>query len=162
MGNNLLIIIFLLLIGCSSNKNIYSNISEKNVYGPINYPFNEEDVIDVSGLMMNQSFSNFFISSASRFLTLKVLNKMNSLSDINKEKHLKAIYIAVNYLEVGKKSIWMDKKKKVDGEVKIVRRFYVDNNQCVSYRETIARKKKINIDYITACNIDNEWVIKNV
>ena len=56
----------------------------------------------------------------------------------------------------------MDKKKKVDGEVKIVRRFYLDNNQCVSYRETIARKKKINIDYITACNIDNEWVIKNV
>ena len=75
MGNNLLIIIFLLLIGCSSNKNVYSNISEKNVYGPINYPFNEEDVIDVSGLMMNQSFSNFFISSAFRFLTLKALDR---------------------------------------------------------------------------------------
>ena len=27
----------------------------------------------------------------------------------NKEKHLKAIYIAVNYLDVGKASIWTDK-----------------------------------------------------
>ena len=87
---------------------------------------------------------------------------MNALSNINKEKHLKAIYIAVNYLQVGKKSIWIDKKKKVDGEVKILRRFYIDDNQCVSYRETITKKKKINIAYITACNISNEWVIKNV
>ena len=38
---------------------------------------------------------------------------MNSLSDKNKEKHLKAIYIAINYLEAGKTSVWYDTNKKV-------------------------------------------------
>ncbi len=112
--------------------------------------------------MINQSISGFIISSAFRVLTIKVLNKINSLSDLNKEKHLKAIYVAVNYLEVGKTSTWADKNKRVFGEVKVLRRFNLDKNQCITYKEIIKNKYKKNLDYITACNIENEWIIQNV
>ena len=112
MGNYILGIIFFIFIGCSNDKNNYSNLSEKKNYGEFNYSFNNEEIIDVTELMINQSISSFIISSAFKVLTIKVLNKMNSLSNENKEKHLKAIYIAVNYLDVGKTSIWKDNKKK--------------------------------------------------
>ena len=162
MGNYLLGIIFYIFVGCSNDRNNYSNLAEKKNYGEFNYSFKHEEVIDVTELMINQSISSFIISSAFKVLTIKVLNKMNSLSNENKEKHLKAIYIAVNYLDVGKTSTWKDNKKQVLGEVKVIRRFYVDKYQCVSYKEIIKKKNKKNLDYITACNIKSEWVLKNV
>ena len=112
--------------------------------------------------MINQSISTFIISSAFRVLTINTLKKMNSLSDKNKEKHLKAIYIAVNYLEVGKTSVWNDTNKKVFGEIKVIRRFYMKNNQCVSYKEIIKNKNKKRLNYITACNNNDNWIIQNV
>ena len=42
---------------------------------------------DLNCEVINQSISGFIISSAFRVLTIKVLNKINSLSDLNKEKH---------------------------------------------------------------------------
>ena len=87
---------------------------------------------------------------------------MNSLSYKNKEKHLKAIYIAVNYLEVGKTSVWNGANKKVFGEIKVLRRFNMKNNQCVSYKEIIKNKNKKRLNYITACNNNNNWIIQNV
>ena len=91
MGNYLLGIILFIIVGCSVDKNKFSDLSESKNYGSINYSFKDEDIIDVSNLMINQSISGFIISSAFRVLTIKVLNKINSLSDLNKEKHLKAI-----------------------------------------------------------------------
>ena len=151
-----------MIVGCSVDKNKFSEISENKKYGFINYSFKDEDFFDVSNLMINQSISSFIISSVFRGLTIKVLNRINSLSDLNKEKHLKAIYVAVNYLEVGKASTWKDKNQKVFGEVKVLRRFNLKKNQCVTYKEIIKNKNKKNIDYITACNIENEWKIQNV
>ena len=162
MGNYLLGIILFIIVGCSVDKNKFSDLSESKNYGSINYSFKDEDIIDVSNLMINQSISGFIISSAFRVLTIKVLNKINSLSDLNKEKHLKAIYVAVNYLEVGKTSTWVDKNKRVFGEVKVLRRFNLDKNQCITYKEIIKNKYNKNLDYITACNIENEWIIQNV
>ncbi len=152
---------FLLLLGCSNEKNVYSNISEKKNYGILNYPLESEEVIDVTNLMINQSISSFIISSVFRFMVIKALKNVNSLSDLNKEKHLKAIYIAVNYLEVGKTSIWKDESKKIIGKVKVIRRFNLNENLCVSYKEIIKKSRKKNLDYVTACNIKDEWVIKN-
>ena len=151
-----------MIVGCSVDKNKFSEISENKKYGFINYSFKDEDFFDVSNLMINQSISSFIISSVFRGLTIKVLNRINSLSDLNKEKHLKAIYVAVNYLEVGKASTWKDKNQKVFGEVKVLRRFNLKKNQCVTYKEIIKNKNEKNIDYITACNIENEWKIQNV
>ena len=151
-----------MIVGCSVDKNKFSEISENKKYGFLNYSFKDEDFFDVSNLMINQSISSFIISSVFRGLTIKVLNRINSLSDLNKEKHLKAIYVAVNYLEVGKSSTWTDKSQKVIGKVKVLRRFNLKKNQCVTYKEIIKNKNKKNIDYITACNIENEWKIQNV
>ena len=162
MGNYLLVVIIFIITGCSVDKNKYSDIAEKKNYGTLIYSFKDEEMIDVTDLMINQSISSFIISSTFRVLTIKVLSKINSLSDLNKEKHLKAIYIAVNYLQVGKKSIWTGNNKKVFGEIKVLRRFNLKKNQCVTYKEVIKNKYKKNLDYITACNINDEWIIQNV
>ena len=110
-------------MGCSTQTNKYSSVADEKNYGILNYNFKDEEIIDVTDLMINQSISTFIISSVFRVLTINTLKKMNSLSDKNKEKHLKAIYIAVNYLEVGKTSVWNDTNKKVFGEIKVLRRF---------------------------------------
>ena len=149
-------------MGCSTQTNKYSSVADEKNYGILNYNFKDEEIIDVTDLMINQSISTFIISSAFRVLTINTLKKMNSLSDKNKEKHLKAIYIAVNYLEVGKTSVWNDTNKKVFGEIKVIRRFYMKNNQCVSYKEIIKNKNKKRLNYITACNNNNNWIIQNV
>ena len=162
MGNHILIVITFIVFGCSTNNNKYSNVSEKENYGVLDYSFKEDDFVDVSNLMINQSIPGFIIATGFRVLTINVLKKMNSLNDLNKEKHLKAIYIAVNYLDVGKASIWTDKKSTIKGKVYVLRRFYLDNNQCVSYKEIIKKKTKKNLEYKTACNINNQWVIQNV
>ena len=54
--------------------------------------------------MINQSIPGFIIATGFRVLTINVLKKMNSLNDLNKEKHLKAIYMD-NYLDVGKANL---------------------------------------------------------
>ena len=149
-------------MGCSTQTNKYSSVADEKNYGILNYNFKDEEIIDVTDLMINQSISTFIISSAFRILTINTLKKMNSLSDKNKEKHLKAIYIAVNYLEVGKTSVWNDTNKKVFGEIKVIRRFYMKNNQCVSYKEIIKNKNKKRLNYITACNNNDNWIIQNV
>lgn len=149
-------------MGCSTQTNKYSSVADEKNYGILNYNFKDEEIIDVTDLMINQSISTFIISSAFRVLTINALKKMNSLSDKNKEKHLKAIYIAVNYLEVGKTSVWNDTNKKVFGEIKVIRRFYMKNNQCVSYKEIIKNKNKKRLNYITACNNNDNWIIQNV
>ena len=149
-------------MGCSTQTNKYSSVADEKNYGILNYNFKDEEIIDVTDLMINQSISTFIISSAFRVLTINTLKKMNSLSDKNKEKHLKAIYIAVNYLEVGKISVWNDTNKKVFGEIKVIRRFYMKNNQCVSYKEIIKNKNKKRLNYITACNNNDNWIIQNV
>ncbi len=149
-------------MGCSTQTNKYSSVADEKNYGILNYNFKDEEIIDVTDLMINQSISTFIISSAFRVLTINALKKMNSLSDKNKEKHLKAIYIAVNYLEVGKISVWNDTNKKVFGEIKVIRRFYMKNNQCVSYKEIIKNKNKKRLNYITACNNNDNWIIQNV
>ena len=149
-------------MGCSTQTNKYSSVADEKNYGILNYNFKDEEIIDVTDLMINQSISTFIISSAFRVLTINTLKKMNSLSDKNKEKHLKAIYIAVNYLEVGKTSVWNDTNKKVFGEIKVIRRFYMKNNQCVSYKEIIKNKNKKRLNYITACNNNDKWIIQNV
>ncbi len=149
-------------MGCSTQTNKYSSVADEKNYGILNYNFKDEEIIDVTDLMINQSISTFIISSAFRVLTINTLKKMNSLSDKNKEKHLKAIYIAVNYLEVGKTSVWNDTNKKVFGEIKVIRRFYMKNNQCVSYKEIIKNKNKKRLNYITACNNNDNWIIQNV
>ncbi len=149
-------------MGCSTQTNKYSSVADEKNYGILNYNFKDEEIIDVTDLMINQSISAFIISSAFRVLTINTLKKMNSLSDKNKEKHLKAIYIAVNYLEVGKTSVWNDTNKKVFGEIKVIRRFYMKNNQCVSYKEIIKNKNKKRLNYITACNNNDNWIIQNV
>ena len=149
-------------MGCSTQTNKYSSVADEKNYGILNYNFKDEEIIDVTDLMINQSISAFIISSAFRVLTINALKKMNSLSDKNKEKHLKAIYIAVNYLEVGKTSVWNDTNKKVFGEIKVIRRFYMKNNQCVSYKEIIKNKNKKRLNYITACNNNDNWIIQNV
>ena len=66
MGNYLLGIIFFIFIGCSNDKNNYSNLSEKKNYGEFNYSFNDEEVIDVTELMINQSISSFIISTSTK------------------------------------------------------------------------------------------------
>ena len=149
-------------MGCSTQTNKYSSVADEKNYGILNYNFKDEEIIDVTDLMINQSISTFIISSAFRVLTINTLKKMNSLSDKNKEKHLKAIYIAVNYLEVGKTSVWNDSNKKVFGEIKVLRRFYMKNKQCVSYKEIIKNKNKKRLNYITACNNNDNWIIQNV
>ena len=149
-------------MGCSTQTNKYSSVADEKNYGILNYNFKDEEIIDVTDLMINQSISTFIISSAFRVITINTLKKMNSLSDKNKEKHLKAIYIAVNYLEVGKTSVWNDTNKKVFGEIKVIRRFYMKNNQCVSYKEIIKNKNKKRLNYITACNNNDNWIIQNV
>ena len=162
MGNYILIIVVFIIMGCSTQTNKYSSVADEKNYGILNYNFKDEEIIDVTDLMINQSISTFIISSAFRVLTINTLKKMNSLSDKNKEKHLKAIYIAVNYLEVGKISVWNDTNKKVFGEIKVIRRFYMKNNQCVSYKEIIKNKNKKRLNYITACNNNDNWIIQNV
>ena len=162
MGNYILIIVVFIIMGCSTQTNKYSSVADEKNYGILNYNFKDEEIIDVTDLMINQSISTFIISSAFRILTINTLKKMNSLSDKNKEKHLKAIYIAVNYLEVGKISVWNDTNKKVFGEIKVIRRFYMKNNQCVSYKEIIKNKNKKRLNYITACNNNDNWIIQNV
>ena len=112
--------------------------------------------------MINQSISTFIISSAFRVLTINTLKKMNSLSDKNKEKHLKAIYIAVNYLKVGKTSVWNDTNKKIFGEIRVLRRFNMKKSQCISYKEIIRNKNKKRLNYITACKNNDNWIIQNV
>ena len=149
-------------MGCSTQTNKYSSVADEKNYGILNYNFKDEEIIDVTDLMINQSISTFIISSAFRVLTINALKKMNSLSDKNKEKHLKAIYIAVNYLEVGKTSVWNDTNKKVFGEIKVLRRFKMKNNQCISYKEIIKNKNKKRLNYITACNNNDNWIIQNV
>ena len=149
-------------MGCSTQTNKYSSVADEKNYGILNYNFKDEEIIDVTDLMINQSISTFIISSAFRVLTINALKKMNSLSDKNKEKHLKAIYIAVNYLEVGKISVWNDTNKKVFGEIKVLRRFNMKNNHCVSYKEIIKNKNKKRLNYITACNNNDSWIIQNV
>ena len=162
MGNYILIIVVFIIMGCSTQTNKYSSVADEKNYGILNYNFKDEEIIDVTDLMINQSISTFIISSAFRVLTINTLKKINSLSDKNKEKHLKAIYIAVNYLEVGKTSVWNDANKKVFGEIKVLRRFNMKNNQCVSYKEIIKNKNKKRLNYITACNNNNNWIIQNV
>ena len=112
LGNYILIIVVFIIMGCSTQTNKYSSVADEKNYGILNYNFKDEEIIDVTDLMINQSISTFIISSAFRVLTINTLKKMNSLSDKNKEKHLKAIYIAVNYLEVGKTSMWNELTKK--------------------------------------------------
>ena len=36
------------------------------------------------------------------------------------------------------------------------------NNQCVSYKEIIKNKNKKRLNYITACNNNDNWIIQNV
>ena len=83
----------------------------------------------------------------------------NSLNPQNKENHLKAIFIAINYLEVGERSFWKDEKKKIIGEIKIVRRFKIEQKNCVTYKEIISIKKKTNVDFTSACQYENNWEI---
>ncbi len=149
-------------MGCSTQTNKYSSVADEKNYGIFNYNFKDEDMIDVTDLMINQSISTFITSSVFRILTINTLKKINSLSDKNKEKHLKAIYIAVNYLEVGKISIWNDTNRKVFGKIKVLRRFNMKNKECVSYKEIIKNKNKKRLNYITACNNNDNWIIQNV
>ena len=149
-------------MGCSTQTNKYSSVADEKNYGILNYNFKDEEIIDVTDLMINQSISTFIISSAFRVLTINTLKKINSLSDKNKEKHLKAIYIAVNYLKVGKTSVWNDTNKKIFGEIRVLRRFNIKNSQCISYKEIIKNKNKKRLNYITACNNNDNWIIQNV
>ena len=72
----------------STQTNKYSSVADEKNYGILNYNFKDEEIIDVTDLMINQSISTFIISSVFRVLTINTLKKMNSLSDKNKEKHL--------------------------------------------------------------------------
>ena len=77
MGNYILIVITFIVFGCSTNNNKYSNVSEKENYGVLDYSFKEDDFVDVSNLMINQSIPGFIIATGFRVLTINVLKKMN-------------------------------------------------------------------------------------
>ena len=165
MGNNLLIsfLIFssFISLSCHFEKNKYSSISEKNNYGDFPTLIDKNKPVDVSTLLINPSLSSFIISTTFKIFANHILTEGNSLNPQNKENHLKAIFIAINYLEVGERSFWKDEKKKIIGEIKIVRRFKVKQKNCVTYKEIISIKKKTNVDFTSACRYEKNWEIIN-
>ena len=62
-------------MGCSTQTNKYSIVADEKNYGIFNYNFKDEEIIDVTDLMINQSISAFIISSAFRVITINTLKK---------------------------------------------------------------------------------------
>ena len=62
-------------MGCSTQTNKYSSVADEKNYGILNYNFKDEEIIDVTDLMINQSISTFIISSAFRVLTINAIKK---------------------------------------------------------------------------------------
>lgn len=164
MGNNLLKLSILLFftMSCADEKTSFSNIANESDFGDFPTLIDKSSPIDVSSLMINQSVSAFILSSAISILSNKFLNELNSLDKKNKENHLKAIFVAINYLEVGEYSFWNNDGKTINGKIKIIRRFSIKNQTCVTYSETIKTKSKIKTDFTTACRNKDKWIIKNV
>jgi len=42
-------------MGCSTQTNKYSSVADEKNYGILNYNFKDEEIIDVTDLMINQS-----------------------------------------------------------------------------------------------------------